>query len=357
MAARTKLAPMNPSSGQPVMMADIARHLRLARSTVSMALRNHPDIAPATCRRVQAAAASLGYRTNPLVSALMANVHAAHRVRHDTVLALISDETGPTAWHRRPLMSELCRGIQAQADRHGYLLQDFRLGEPDLSPSRLAAILRARGIPGVILAPVASTRASRFEAWNDFAVVTVGWSIDESGLPRSSFHHFQNMLLAWDTLAARGYRRIGLVHTIEQSRLSALTYLGGFLVRSHTRPVNDRVQPLAVDVAESMTPDRFRQWKTRERPDAVIVTDAAFFVPVARQVVRIPDEMGLVALETGSAPPGTAGIDEQSFRVGAAAIDLLIGRLHHNERGIPEVPTCIHVPGVWCDGITVRPAP
>lgn len=338
------------------MMADIARHLQLARSTVSMALRNHPDIAPATRRRVQAAAAHLGYRTNPLVSALMANVHAAHRVRHDTVLAVISDEPGPITWQRRPLMSELHRGIQTQADRHGYLLQEFRLGEPNLSPSRLAAILRARGIPGVILAPVASTRASRFEAWNDFAVVTIGWSILESGLPRSSFHHFQNILLAWDTLAARGYRRIGLVHSIQQSHRSGLTYLGGFLARSQTRPPCDRVQPLAVEVAEAMTTDLFRQWKKRERPDAVIVTDAAYFVPIARQIARVPEEMALVALETGAAPPGTAGVDEQSFRVGAAAVDLLIEQLHHNQRGIPDVPTCIHVAGVWCDGITIRPA-
>lgn len=337
------------------MMADIARHLRLARSTVSMALRDHPDIAPATRRRVQDAALRLGYRANPLVSALMANVHAAHPVKHDTALAVISEDAGPIEWYRRPLLDSIHAGIASQADRHGFLLQHFQLVDAGLSPARLAAILHARGIPGVILAPVSCTKPSRFDAWEDFAVVTIGWSVLNPRLSRSSFHHFQNMLLAWDTLAARGYQRIGFVHTTEQSQRSALTYLGGFLARSHTRPSSARVEPLAVDVATSLTPELFRAWKERERPDAVIVTDAACFVPLVQQNARVPDELALVALEAGSAPAGTAGIDEQAPRVGAAAIDLLIGQLHRNQRGSPEVPSCVHVPGTWREGTTVRP--
>lgn len=347
---------MKPTpDNRPQTMAELARHLRLARSTVSMALRNHPDIAPETRRRVQQAADRLGYRANPLVSTLMANVHAAHPMKRDTVLAVVSEDPEPVEWYRRPLLDAIHRGICAQADRCGFLLQQFRLGETGLSPTRLSVVLNARGIPGVILAPVSCTKASRFQAWNEFALVTIGWSIADPRLSRSSFHHFQNMLLAWDTLATRGYERIGFVHTTEQSQRSSLTYLGGFLARSHTRPAHARVQPLAVDIAESMTVELFREWKLRERPDAVIVTDAACFVPIVRQAAAVPAEMAVVALETGPAPAGTAGIDEQSFRVGSAAIDLLIGQLHRNQRGLSEVPCCVHVPGVWREGDTVRP--
>lgn len=345
---------MTLSEDRPVMMADLARYLRLARSTVSMALRDHPDIAPETRRRVQEAAMRLGYRTNPLVSALMANVHAAHPVKHDTALAVVSEDAAPIEWYRRPLLEGIHQGIVAQADRHGFLLQNFQLGGTGLSPARLATVLRARGIPGVILAPVSRTKPSRFSAWDDFAIVTIGWSVSDSRLPRSSFHHFHNILLAWDTLAARGYQRIGFVHTTEQSERSALTYLGGFLARSQTRPAAARVQPLAVAVADAMTVGLFRTWKERERPDAVIVTDGACFVPIVRAAAAVPDELAVVALEAGAAPPGTAGVDEQSFRIGAAAIDLLIGQLHRNQRGVPDIPCCVQVSGVWREGDTVR---
>jgi DNA-binding LacI/PurR family transcriptional regulator len=339
-------------------MADLARHLGLARSTVSMALHNHPTISPATRRRVQEAARELGYRANPLVSALMASLQAAHTVRHDTGLALVSDDAGLLERRRQPLLNAIHQGIEDQAAKHGFLLHEFQLGKAGLTPTRIASILHARGIPGVILAPTSPTSLNRFEAWDDFAVITIGWSIADPRLSRSSFHHFQNLLLAWDTLAGRGYRRIGLIHTTEQSEHSGLTYLGGFLARSHTRPVHTRVEPLAVPQAQALTVERVRRWMQAERPDAVIVTDGTCFVPLVQRVASVPDEVAVVALEASAAPAGTAGIDEGSVRVGSLAVDLLIEQLHRNQRGLTDVPSYIYVPGTWREGTTLRaPAP
>lgn len=338
------------------MMADLARHLGLARSTVSMALRNQPTISAATRRRVQEAARELGYRANPLVSALMASLQAAHTIRHDTGLALVCDDATSGERHQQPLLNAIHQGIVAQAAKHGFLLQEFQLGERGLTPARVASILRARGIPGVILAPTLQTSLNRVETWDDFAVVTIGWSIDDLRLSRSSFHHFQNVLLAWDTLAGRGYRRIGLIHTTTQSERSGLTYLGGFLARSYTRPAAARVEPLAVPQAQALTTDHVRLWMQAERPDAVIVTDGGAFVPLVQQVASVPAEVGIVALEASAAPAGTAAIDEGSVRVGALAVDLLIEQLHRNQRGTSGAPSYIHVPGTWREGSTVLAA-
>lgn len=336
------------------MMADVARHLGLARSTVSMALRNHPSIAPATRQRVQDAARDLGYRANPLVSALMASLQASHVSRHDTGLALVSDDAACFEQHRKPLYGAVYQGIAAQAAKRGFLLHPFQLGERSLTPGRLSSILRARGIPGVILAPTAQTSVAQLEGWEDLAIVTIGWSIADARISRSSFHHFQNILLAWDTLHGRGYRRIGLIHTTERG---GLTYLGGFLARSHTRPVDTRVEPLAVPQAQALTVDRVRRWMQAERPDAVIVTDGGF-VPLVQQTASVPAEVAVVALEASAAPAGTAGIDEGSVRVGALAVDLLIDQLHRDQRGLCGVPSYLYVPGTWREGSTLRaPAP
>ncbi len=50
---------------------DVARSAGVHRTTVSLALRNHPRIPQATRDRVKQIANDLGYRINPLVSALM----------------------------------------------------------------------------------------------------------------------------------------------------------------------------------------------------------------------------------------------------------------------------------------------
>jgi hypothetical protein len=68
----------------------------------------------------------------------------------------------------------------------------------------------------------------------------------------------------------------------------------------------------------------------------------------------VPDELGVAALELGNAPAGMSGIDERVGAIGAAAVDLLIGRLQRNERGPAEAPRLLHVAGAWRDGDSTR---
>jgi len=63
----------------------------------------------------------------------------------------------------------------------------------------------------------------------------------------------------------------------------------------------------------------------------------------------VPQDVGLAALSVldGCA---SAGIYQNSDEIGAAGIQLLISLIHHNQRGIPEIPREVLVPGKWVDG-------
>ncbi len=52
-------------------MRDIAGKAGVSVMTVSRALNNHPGLAPLTRERILQLAGELGYRPNPMVSALM----------------------------------------------------------------------------------------------------------------------------------------------------------------------------------------------------------------------------------------------------------------------------------------------
>jgi len=54
-------------------MEEIAVRLKISAATVSRALRNDPRISEPVRQRVRETAAAMGYRPNPLVSALMAS--------------------------------------------------------------------------------------------------------------------------------------------------------------------------------------------------------------------------------------------------------------------------------------------
>lgn len=337
-------------------MSDIARKVGLGRSTVSMALRNHPEIAVATRERVVKAATELGYQPNPLISLLMSRLHEESTTRRDTVIAVVSEPHDNWVWRTYPVFKLMWSGMEEQATRRGYLIEEFSVGPHGLPPARLAQILRARGIPGVILAPKLNWGPSAFVGWDDFACVALNWSASAPDLPRASFDCFRNFNRAWAALEARGYRRIGFMDHPDSGLRIAHQYQAANLIKLNLLPAERRITPLAIR-PEVLTAKVVRDWLDREQPDAVLVSDAAYMVRLLREASDVPTRVAIGALELANAPAGTAGIDERVAETGAAAVDMIIGRLQRNERGLPEAPRTLEVAGIWRDGDTARHLP
>lgn len=335
-------------------MADLARHLGLARSTVSMALRRHPEISQATSDRVLRAARELGYRPNPLIAALMASLQGGRHAKAGSVIAVIDQHPHAHDWRKFVLFEHLWAGMSAQSSKLGYTLQPFNIGKGGLSPARLATVLRTRGINGAVLAPVPHAGASAYRDWSELATATVNWSMSEPPVHRALTDYFHNACLAWDTLRTRGFKRIGFVYCWTHSVRIHDGFLGGYLARNLRLPPSERVEPLVGETLDHVSVDALRAWYRREKPDAVLCTEATVTIPRLAAIARVPEELSVASLELGSSPPDTAGIDERSDRVGASALDLVVAQLHRNERGLPAVPVMVHVPGEWRDGATVR---
>ena len=108
---------------------EIARSLGLSHTTVSEALRDSPRVNPATRKRVQKAAKSVGYRPNPLAGALMSEMRRARSGTFRGVLAIL-DLDGP---ENRPASSnryhrELARGAAARAAELGFKAETIVTG-------------------------------------------------------------------------------------------------------------------------------------------------------------------------------------------------------------------------------------
>lgn len=64
--------------------------------------------------------------------------------------------------------------------------------------------------------------------------------------------------------------------------------------------------------------------------------------------------VGVVSLDLHVFDGSIAGINQHSEEIGATVIDLFVGRLHRNERGVLPQPVRIHVMGEWIEGATLR---
>ena len=121
-------------------------------STVSLALRNHPSISPATRKHIQAVAKKAGYRRDPLLDAFNDRRLGSRAHRVQPVIAFVADFESRRALEESPQHAALWRGASTAAGALHYRIELFSAGHRGLTAKRLDSILHTRGIDCLIAA-------------------------------------------------------------------------------------------------------------------------------------------------------------------------------------------------------------
>lgn len=126
---------------------DIAREAGVDVSTVCLSLNGHPRIPAATRERITALALEMGYRPDPALSSIAMTRWQGRRDVKGLVIGFLGDPKADTEIEAR--IQEA--GAREQAKALGYGLERFSIAAYP-SPEKLAQVLRARGIRGLIVA-------------------------------------------------------------------------------------------------------------------------------------------------------------------------------------------------------------
>ncbi len=327
--------------------AQIAAAAGVSRSTVSRALQNHPALPAATRRRIQALARKMGYRPNPLVSALMAARNQPHTESSTATLAIL------TAWHPSKELAPLptnrryLQGVQQRAEDLGFRFEEIWLDEPGLTGNRLDQILVNRGIVAVLFAPIPVDHPPIHLQWEHFSLAAFAPSRQIPILHRASHFHFQSCCRAVRRLLELGYRRPALI--LPRGDLSSHVgdqWIGGFYAATHDLPGKDR---LPVLVAPSLDREAILAWCRAHRPDVVLSHETRIpgWLPSLPRMAR----PAFAHLDRHpDLHPEFAGIDQMHELIGSAAVDLIVAQLNRNERGVPPYPKDLLLEGRWVDG-------
>lgn len=328
----------------------IAEATGLSLATVSYALRNHPKIAAATRERVQARAASLGYRPDPEVERLMTRLRSRRTGPVETELALLDFVAEGAADFLRddPFTATLTGQAARRAEALGYRLETFRVAG-GMTMRRLRQILAARAIEGVLIcSPVPPGALDGFPWAETFVVATV----PPEGLPpvvRVHAHQFANMSRLCDVARTRGYSRIALSTTQRLDRLQRHVITSVFAWHAWRYPA--QFQPDVFFNNERGGRDevkRLQAWFARVRPDAILCSDEWEW---RRLQARVGAEAlaGVRCATFGNKRPALSGIDPQPGLIGSAAVDVLTAHLQRNEIGLPASPKTTLIEGVFQD--------
>jgi DNA-binding LacI/PurR family transcriptional regulator len=332
-------------------LQDVADRVGVHRSTVSLALRDHPRISAEVRRKVQAAARRLGYRINPLVSALMKSRRTNRTIRHLT-LAYVTNYPTRFGWkpahHARP---DYFPGAMERAGDFGYGLEDFWLAEPGMSPRRFCDILTARGIHGLIIGRLPPGQTTLDLAWERFSCVALGMTLQSPRLHHVTENHFDTVSQIMQQCLARGYRRIGFVFSeANDSPRVGDRWVAAFLLRQTLFLPADRLAPCAQIPASEAD---FTHWFEKNRPDAIITTHATPVLGWLKKLgKKVPEDVGLASLDH-HIDSGCATVHYDPAKIGALAVEMLIGLMHRNETGVPEDQHEILMTGVWHNNRTL----
>lgn len=332
-------------------MKHVAAAAGVSVMTVSLALRRAPSIPAATRERVLGAAEQLGYRRNPLVSALMADLRGKKaRGAEAHTIAYVESYPADGPPQQTGSLRRFRDGVVAGAAKHGFGVQVFRLGEGGLSEARLEQVLEARGIRGVVFAPFPRTGSALTQAWGNHALAALGYSLARPGLHRAVNHQAHSIKLALAELRARGYRRIGLVIRRHEDQRTERNWLSSVLLAQHDAAGSELSYPLLL--AEKIERRALLAWVERERPEVVVTTEPEVGPMLPRGRAGGPGRVGFAHLHLTPDAVGCSGIDQNNERVGEAAVDLVVEQLHGNAFGVPGNPKTVLIEGRWVAGMT-----
>ncbi|HEU5078837.1 MAG TPA: LacI family DNA-binding transcriptional regulator [Opitutaceae bacterium] len=329
----------------------MATFLGLSRTTVSDSLRNHPRVNASTRQLVQAHAREVGYRFNPLASSILSEVRRTRLSSFHGVLAVVSLEEPSRPKFAGPYWRDLLRGAGERAQELGFKLERFLVGAPGVSVHRLDTILQSRGIRGVLIMPAWDHPDFTRLDWKNYMGVYADYLIDSPALHSICPDHPRAMVTALDRLKALGYRRPGLVLQEQESLRLQHRWAGAFLGHVSLHSDFDAVVPPLV--VPSISRESFVKWFKHHKPDVVLGHRVEIVSWMKECGARVPATHGFCCLNVSLNATTCAGIDQQPYQIGVHGIEIIIGGLHRNDYGIPELPCNTSVPPRWVDGPTL----
>ncbi|MCK4746196.1 MAG: LacI family DNA-binding transcriptional regulator, partial [Bacteroidales bacterium] len=317
-----------------VTIKDIARELGVSPSTVSRALKDHPDISPATKKQVRDLVEKLKYKPNAVALSL--------RSRKSNTIAVVV----PEIVHH--FFSSVISGIEDVAMDAGYNVMIFQSNEMYEREVLIIQALASNQADGVLVSiSKTSKKFGHLKELMDEGLPLVFFdrACEEIEADKVIVDDFNGAFNAVEHLIRTGCKRIAHFSAPQHLQIGYQRKRGYISALEKNGIEPDEALMVKCDTMEEalkITPDIMR---LENPPDAIFAVNdltATGALKVLKQMrFRIPEDVSIIGFTDGlvavvTDPPLTS-VSQHASEIGKKAMVMLLKRIEATEEDLPAV--------------------
>ncbi len=310
----------------PITIKDIAKILGVSVSTVSRALKDHPDISVKTKKAVQDLARELQYRPNEIALSL--------KNRKSKIIGIIV----PKLVHH--FFSSVIKGVENIAYNHGYQVMIYNSDESyDREVQLSNSILNFR-LDGLIISmSKETTDYSHFEKLDQYGIPIVFFDrVPDLEVNKVIFDDFQGAFEAVDHLIKQGCRKIAHLSASEQLDIGQHRIDGYRAALSKAGIPFDSNLVVECDNYEDAIPLTEKLLKEYKDLDGIFavndLTGIGATKAVRRMGKKVPNDVKVIGftneISSTVSAPSLSTVDQKGTEMGEEACRLLLDNIDND---------------------------
>ncbi len=329
---------------EPVTIQDIADKLGFSKSTVSRALKDHPDISDKTKKAVQDLANALDYQPNTLALNL-------RQKRSNTIGIIV-----PELVHY--FFSTVISGVEDIAHSMGYNVIITQSNESNEREKTNTQALYSSRVDGLLVSVASNTdNIHHLESLYQKGVPIVFYDRASENLEVSKvlIDDFKGGFIATEHLIEQGCKRIAHLLGPPNLLISQQRALGykAALQKYNLPIIEELIVPCqGATIEDGIIPTRENLLKFAELPDAIFasndITAIGAMKAVQRAGLKIPEDIAIIGFSdwqlAAFTEPSLSSISQSGFRIGQRAAELLFNEIQAPEGKRPAPRTEVLTP-------------
>ncbi|SES07379.1 LacI family DNA-binding transcriptional regulator [Salipaludibacillus aurantiacus] len=315
-----------------VTIADVAKHSKVSKSTVSQYLNQRYEyMGEETKARIQDAIKQLGYRPNIVARSL--------KQKSTTTIGVI------VANILHAFSTQVIRAIEDVCHDYDFHTIVCNADDDPEKEKKYIEMLHAKQVDGIILFPTGGNiELLRTMKDNHFPLVLMDRLIDNVELPSVLLDNEKASSLAVEHFVEKGYSRLGIMTTsIIPNVTPRIKRVEGFkkTLKQLNLPVNDNyIKSLDLKHFEQALEDML---SLEEPPEAILAgNDLALMEMltfIKKKKLRIPEDVALIGIDEVSFAsfynPSLTTVAQPAFKMGKKAAELLLNKIQKKDKDEP----------------------